>query len=298
MTTTMMMTTMTTMMMTTTNNKFEAYAKINLFLEVLGKRADGYHALRSLVVPVSLSDTLAIRKSDTMRSSFGFADDLCLKAARVLSGAVGRELGADISGIKRIPAGGGLGGGSSDAAAVLDALDSMYGLGLSRERLAEIAADVGSDVPALVLSRRCGAVLMEGRGEIVTPVEGFPRLHFVLVNPGVFSSTAKVFAKCNFCVTNRPPILYNILNALKKGDLEGVAGSFANDLEAPAVALEPRIGEVLGEVRRAGAVGAAMSGSGSTVFGLARDEAHAKEIASALEGRDLKVWCVHSCPVV
>ena len=137
-----------------------ANAKVNFTLEVFGKRADGYHALRSVVMPISLSDTLDIEVTDDgeITSDTGYDDDLCVKAARVLRNvrmfecSNVRTPGARIRVAKRIPAGGGLGGGSADAAAVLRALNELWKVGLSREELAEVGAQVGSDVPALVFN--------------------------------------------------------------------------------------------------------------------------------------------------
>ena len=150
----------------------EANAKVNFTLEVFGKRADGYHALRSVVMPISLSDTLDIEETDNgeITSDTGYDDDLCVKAARILRSSVSSlpsSIGAAIHVTKRIPAGGGLGGGSADAAAVLRALNELWKVGLSREELAEVGAQVGSDVPSLVMG--C-PVIMEGRGEKVTPL--------------------------------------------------------------------------------------------------------------------------------
>ena len=147
----------------------EANAKVNFTLEVFGKRADGYHALRSVVMPISLSDTLDIEVTEdgSITSDTGYDDDLCVKAARVLRSQISdlrSQIGAAIHVTKRIPAGGGLGGGSADAAAVLRTLNELWKVGLSREELAEIGAQVGSDVPALVMG---GPVVMEGRGEKV-----------------------------------------------------------------------------------------------------------------------------------
>ena len=275
--------------------KIEAFAKVNFTLEVLGVREDGYHALRSLVVPVSLGDTLEIEPAETLSCDTGYADDLCLKAARVLS----PNLGAKIHVVKRIPAGGGLGGGSADAAATLIALNELWSLGKSRAELVELGALVGSDVPALVAG---GAVLMEGRGERVSPFElstgAFPRLDLVLCNPGVACSTKDVYAKCNSRVTSDDSILYNMRSALESGDLGRISSAWVNDLQPPAVALHPEIGGALDLLRRSGAIGAAMSGSGSTVFGLVPDETRGREIAAFLNLHGFAAWHVHTCPVM
>jgi 4-diphosphocytidyl-2-C-methyl-D-erythritol kinase len=272
-----------------------AYAKVNFTLEVLGTRADGYHTLRSLVVPVSLADTLTIEPAETLSSDTGYADDLILKAARVLQAACGVRAGASVSVVKRIPAGGGLGGGSADAAATLLALNRLWGLGLSRPDLTRLAADVGSDVPALVQET---PVLLQGRGEVVSPFRlpdgsAFPRLHLVLANPRVHCSTPVVFARCTSRVTDDPSIVYNMQTSLVAGDLSRIAAALMNDLQAPACALHPEIAAALRLLTQAGALGATMSGSGSTVFGLVPDEARGREAAAFLNGKGLSAWSVH-----
>ena len=262
----------------------EAYAKVNLTLEVLGLRSDGYHDLRSVVLPVSLADTIEVERADGVSSDSGIPGDLCVKAAEALG------VGARIRVSKRIPAGGGLGGGSADAAAVLVALNSLYGLGHSPARLAEIGAEVGSDVPALVLG---GEVLMEGRGERVSPFTFHPSpvtLHLVLANPGVFCSTPKIFKAFKDPLPNRPEILYNIRLAMQSGDGAAVARALQNDLAATAMRLHPEIEAARRRLETAGCLGASMSGSGATVFGIARDAADAGRIARELEAEGL--WSV------
>lgn len=255
--------------------RIEAFAKINLTLEVLGKRVDGYHALRSLVHPISLADTLDIEvtEGDKIETDTGYGEkDLIVKAARVL----GAKTGLSVKVTKRIPVGGGLGGGSADAAATLLALNELWSLDLAPERLAEIGAAVGSDVPALVLAqyyRR--TILMEGRGESVSLASKAPALHshsLVLANPGVFSSTPAVFGAFKRSTYPTPK----------------------NDLEAPAVALNPEIGECLKALEAAGAVDVLMSGSGATVFGFAKDDVHAEEIVDSMRARGYLSWNVRA----
>ena len=264
----------------------EAFAKVNLTLEVFGVRPDGYHALRSLVVPISLSDTIEIESSQTLASDTGYADDLILKAARALDpfrGAVFRV-------VKRIPAGGGLGGGSADAAAALVALNEMWNLGRSREELCEIGAQVGSDVPALVFG---GPVVMQGRGEVVERAS-CPRLDLVLVNPGIHTSTREVYARCTARDIAAPSATGACLDALASGDLGRIAASFANDLALPACRLHPEIADAMSSLRTAGAIGVAMSGSGSSVFGLVESAARAEEVAGSLRKKGLSAWAVHT----
>lgn len=273
----------------------EAFAKVNLTLEILGTRDDGYHALRSVVQQISLCDTVSVEEAEDFSSDSGFSDDLCVKAAKALAAAAGIANGAAIRIVKRIPVGGGLGGGSADAAATLLALNDLWDLGWSRERLASVAIDVGSDVPALVLG---GTVLMEGRGEKVAALfsEDVRRepFHLVLVNPGVFCSTAEVYSGCDSRLQEDPSILYNMRSALQSCDTASVASAMMNDLQAPAVALHPEIAGALEALRRAGAEGVMMSGSGSTVFGLVRDEAEGRKTADDLRSRGFWAECVHT----
>lgn len=287
----------------------EAQAKVNFTLEVYGKRPDGYHALRSVVFPVSLADTLEIEVTTdgSVSSDTGYADDLCVKAARVLANVGGQRprstaessdlkslLGARIRVTKRIPAGGGLGGGSADAAAVLRALNGLWGLGYGRERLAEIGAAVGSDVPALVLG---GPVLMEGRGERVTPlatsVSGL-NLNLVLVHPQCFSSTKEVYAACSPRAADAPSATDAMIAALESGDLKRIAAALENDLQAPAVAQHPEIAAGLEAIRAHGALGALLSGSGSCAFGLMPDRQSAERAAAALNDLGLEAWAVQT----
>ena len=278
----------------------EANAKVNFTLEVFGKRADGYHALRSVVIPISLSDTLDIEVTDDgeITSDTGYGDDLCVKAARVLrnvrmSGCSNvRMPGARIRVKKRIPAGGGLGGGSADAAAVLRALNELWKVGLSREELAEIGAQVGSDVPALVID---GPVVMEGRGEKVQDLRlKTEDLNLVLVNPGVQSSTKEVYAACEARPLGGGNATARMAEALKSGDLGQIAAALMNDLQAPAVKQHPEIADALVSLRTAGVIGAMMSGSGSSVFGLVRDAAAAERISSEMNARGYKAWPVQT----
>ena len=288
----------------------EAYAKVNFTLEVFGKRADGYHALRSVVMPISFSDTLDIEVTDDgeITSDTGYDDDLCVKAAKALRSArlfdcsdcsIVRLKGARISVKKRIPAGGGLGGGSSDAAAVLRALNELWGVGLSREELAEIGAQVGSDVPALVMG---GPVIMEGRGEKVAPIEQSKQsnnpnnrtIHLVLVNPGVHSSTKEVYAACEPRPLNGEDATAKMVSALQTGDLARIAAALMNDLQPPAVKLHPEIADAFVSLRTAGVIGAMMSGSGSSVFGLVENEAEARRISFEMNARGYKAWPVQT----
>lgn len=260
--------------------RIAAYAKVNLTLEVYGRRADGFHSLRSLVAPISLADTLEIEPTaeDAIVTDTGYGEkDLIVRAARALRAAFaphGSSLGARVRVVKRIPVGGGLGGGSADAAAALRALNELWGLGRSVEELAALGASVGSDVPALVLAQHVRApVWMEGRGERVRVAEAsacppFPFL--VLAHPGVASATAEVYARC---VPRTAP-----------------ATGAVNDLQAAACALHPEIAFALAALVAAGAHEVRMSGSGSSVFGFAEDEPSAQALAARLRAVGCTAW--------
>jgi len=270
----------------------EANAKVNLSLEVYGRRDDGYHELRSVVLPIGLADVLSIEpsKNGAISSDTGYGEgDLVVRAARALREACPSVagLGAKVHVEKRIPVGGGLGGGSADAAATLRALNEVWGLGLSPERLAQIGASVGSDVPALVLAQHYRApVLMEGRGERVRLLDSAERASLpvgmqggwmVLANPVVSSSTAEVYARCT-PREGRPSGRFN------------ASAAPVNDLQAAACALHPEIATALAALMVAGASGVMMSGSGSTVFGFADDSAAASRIAAAMEAVGCRAW--------
>lgn len=228
-----------------------AHAKINLSLQVLGTRTDGYHDLRSVVVPIPLADDVALFPADDGSVSVSgcpgvpLERNLAYRAARLLQRRFGRRDGIAISITKRIPMGAGLGGGSTDAAAVMNALNELWRLDVPRADLAELAAQIGSDVPALVIG---GPVLMEGRGERVSPLprSAMPDFsRFVLRIPRVFSSTPDVFRE--FRPEDR--------------------GLGRNDLQPAACRLHPEIADAIDGLVAEGCRDVAMSGSGSAVFG-------------------------------
>lgn len=285
----------------------EARAKVNLTLEVLGVRADGYHELRSLVMPISLSDKVSFASADDISLSCCCADgvdaahlgapeqNLVWQAAELMRRRANHSDGVAISLEKHIPIGAGLGGGSADAAATLVGLNDFWGLGLSREALAEEGARLGSDVPALVLG---GGVLMEGRGERVMRETPAPVLHLVLVLTGVFTSTGKVYAHCVPQLTNGGQIVDNMRRAIQGGDPQAIAAALQNDLAAAAEVLHPEIARARVSLLAAGALGASMTGSGSCVFGVARDAVDAHQIACRLAEKGVTAVPVHTCPVM
>lgn len=253
----------------------QAPAKLNLTLDVLGRREDGYHDLRMVMQSVRLGDTLTLEQGKgegiRVKSNLGFlpTDGRNLAAAAAL--AFWAEMGIepyalDITLEKVTPVCAGLGGGSSDAAAVLRAMNEVHGTGLTLEQLAVIGQKVGSDVPYCVLG--CTA-LTEGRGEVLTALPPLPGCWAVLCKPDFSVSTPALFAQIDSVRLRRRPDTEGVLKALETGDLPGVARRLYNVFED---ALPERCAAKVDQVKHIlienGALGAAMSGTGSAIFGL------------------------------
>jgi len=266
-----------------------APAKLNLFLRVLGRREDGYHDINSLVLPLTLADGVQARRSDRLvltvvgecaadvpRSE----ENLVVRAARALAGAVGIEPAASLLLSKRIPVAAGLGGGSADAAATLRALARLWGVEAGPPRLREIGARIGSDVPALVEVR---PVLLGGRGDVVEPVE-VPRTWWVLLTQtyGVRAGDAYRWWDEEERPGGADPEA--LVAAIRAGELERAGPLLSNDLEAPVTARHAEVGTARDRLLEAGALGAVMVGSGPTVAGLVRDGFQAEEVAASTGG--------------
>jgi len=240
-----------------------APAKLNLFLHVLGRRADGYHELQSVFVPIDLADTLdfELRDDGVIERSgdvIGAADnDLAVRAARLLREASATSLGVSIGVEKRIPAGSGMGGGSSDAATTLIALNRLWRLGWSRDRLSAIGVQLGADVPFFLGD---GPAFVEGIGDHLTPL-AFPSGRFAVVHPQVSVATAEIFADPGLTRATKPTIISDFSATL--GDFPGVLFG-VNDLEQ---VVRRRVPEVDAALTLLSAFGPArMTGSGSAVF--------------------------------
>lgn len=269
--------------------ELSAYAKINLTLDILRKREDGYHDLQMVMQSVTLADALTVAPA---RGAEGSAvtdlhflptggKNLAQMAAAAFRQATGLGGEVDVSIRKHIPVCAGLAGGSADAAAVLCAMNELAGAGLSRPELAKIGERVGSDVPFCVTG---GTALAEGRGERLTPLSPLPPCHIVICKPPFSISTPQLFSRVNVRKIVRRPDTAGVAAALEAGDLAGVARRMYNVFED---VLEPRrlavIREIEGVLIDCGALGASMSGSGPSVFGLFGSEAQAREAQARLE---------------
>jgi len=254
--------------------RLRSFAKINLDLRVLNKRPDGYHDLRTIFQTVSLADTIDVeyrpgRSRIEIKSSLNIPDNLIVRAADIVMKTTGRtgRLGFVLQ--KRIPLGGGLGGGSSNAAAVLLALPLLLRKPLPMEKLMELAAGLGSDVPFFLLG---GTALGLGRGTELYPLPDIPAQPAVLIAPGIHMSTAEAYAELDRESTNGPPastinsfqsVAWQIANAAPGEDWGSV-----NDFENVVFGLHPQLKSIKGKLLRLGARPALMSGSGSSLFGI------------------------------
>ena len=253
----------------------EAPAKINLTLDILGQRADGYHDMRMVMQSITLADTLTLeenqgeglRVSANLRFLPTGEKNLAAAAALRFWEALGREPeDLDIRIEKRIPVCAGMAGGSSDAAAVLRALNQRVGEPFSPKELARLGERVGSDVPYCVLG---GTALAEGRGEVLTPLPPLPRCWVVACKPDFPISTPELFAQADRVKLRRRPDTAGLVAALEAGDLGGVARRMYNVFEDVLPArLYTRVAEIKNDLIQCGALGANMSGSGPTAFGL------------------------------
>ena len=257
-----------------------APAKVNLFLHVTGRRDDGYHTLESLVAPLDLADTITLARRDdgVVRRTRELAEvradeDLAARAARALQAATATRCGVDYAIDKRIPLGAGLGGGSSDAASMLLALNRLWDLRLTRGALARVALTLGADVPFFVGG---GPALVRGIGERITPVT-LPVCWLVLVTPPVQVPTAAIFAA---------PELTRATPSAKMDVFSAVYGR--NDLEPVAAARYPEVASALADLQRV-APQARMSGSGAAVFAAFGSECDARAAALRCARKDARV---------
>jgi 4-diphosphocytidyl-2-C-methyl-D-erythritol kinase len=265
-------------------------AKINLFLDVVGKRADGYHDLVTVFHEIDQGDELHARATEEGgvrievigKGGADLADvptdarNLAVRAAEALLREAGSRAGVALRLVKLLPTGGGLGGGSADAAGALRAVNRLLRLGASDVVLERIAATLGSDVPFLV---RGGTAIGRGRGEILERIDGVPKFTFALLHPTFGTSTAAVYREVRppYGADVRPD---DVIDALRSGDARRLASVCRNALEAPAIRAEPRMGEALAAARSVFGGAVHMTGSGSTLFVVGPDDDFAARFAA------------------
>ena len=272
--------------------ELRALGKINLGLDVLGRRENGYHDVRMVMQTVYLYDLITLKKKEEpgieLTTNLSFLpvneNNLAYRAAKLLMDEFGLPGGLLIRLEKHIPVAAGMAGGSSNAAAVLYGMNRLFSLGLTEKELMERGVTLGADVPYCILR---GTVLAEGIGEILTPLPPMPRCQILLAKPPVNVSTRMVYEKLDACQIVNHPDIDGLIRGLQDQDLGKVASSMGNVLEEVTIGEYPVIDEIKRIMRESGALNAMMSGSGPTVFGIYADRATARAAAARIREQKL-----------
>ena len=270
----------------------KAPAKINLSLDVLYKRPDGYHEVKMVMTTIDLADRVELMDLyyDTIQiiSHNRFVPDdernLAYQAAKLLKEKFGIRRGVAISITKCIPVAAGLAGGSSDAAATLRGLNKLWGLGLSLDELAEIGAEIGSDVPFCVYG---GTAIATGRGEKIEHIPAPPPSWVILAKPTIGVSTADVYRNLNLQSVHHPDV-DGMVAAIKEKNYEKICALAGNVLESVTLNMHPEVAQIKEQMKRFGADVSLMSGSGPTVFGLVQHDSRLQRVYNGLRG-----FCEH-----
>ena len=267
--------------------KLKAFAKINLGLDVIGRREDGYHQVRMIMQTIRMFDQLEIEKSSTpgIRLSVNLpyvptdSGNLVYRAASLLMEEFSIQEGVDIRLNKFIPVAAGMAGGSSDAAAALVGVNRLFDLGLSRKELMERGLRLGADVPYCVMR---GTALAEGIGEKLTRLPALPSCYILIGKPGISVSTKYVYTNLKLDARTEHPDIDGIIEALENQDLGGVTGKMGKVLESVTIPRYPVIEKIKDLMKAEGALNALMSGSGPTVFGIFDDRKTAERAQQKL----------------
>ncbi|WP_102348002.1 4-(cytidine 5'-diphospho)-2-C-methyl-D-erythritol kinase [Bacillus sp. Marseille-P3661] len=274
----------------------KAPAKINLSLDVLHKRDDGYHEVRMIMTTIDLADRIELEglEEDTIKivseNRFVPEDDrnLAYQAASLLKKRYGVDRGVAISITKVIPVAAGLAGGSSDAAATLRGLNKLWGLGLSLDKLAELGAEIGSDVSFCVYG---GTAIATGRGEKIIHIDSPPPCYVILAKPTMGVSTADIYRNLKLDHIVHPDI-DAMVTAIKNQDFKGICQNVGNVLESVTLELYPEVRQIRQQMERFGADAVLMSGSGPTVYGLVQYQSRLQRIYNGLRGFCDQVYAV------
>ena len=275
----------------------KAPAKINLVLDVLRKREDGYHEVEMIMTMVDLADRIELMEipGDTIvlscQSGYVPLDEknLAFQAAKLVKEKFNVRKGVYIHLNKKIPVAAGLAGGSSDAAATLRGLNRLWNLNLSTAELQQLGAELGSDVPYCVAG---GTAISRGRGEILEPIPSLPKCWVILAKPPITVSTAAIYDQLNIDKIDNHPSVQKMKEAITKKDYEQICQSLGNVLENVTLSLYPEVGRIKKSMIKLGADGVLMSGSGPTVFGLVRRESKLIRIYNGLRGFCKEVYAV------
>lgn len=272
--------------------KLKALGKINLGLDVLGRRPNGYHDVRMVMQTVYLYDQILLEKTDkegiSLKTNLFYLpvneNNLAYRAAKMLIDEFAIKEGVHISLEKHIPVAAGMAGGSSNAAAVLYGMNRLFQLGLTDQELMERGVKLGADVPYCIMR---GTVLAEGIGEELTPLPAMPKCHVLLAKPPISVSTQKVYEKLDAQEVTKHPDIDGILLGLQTGDLKKITSSMGNVLENVTITEYPQIESIKDVMKEEGALNAMMSGSGPTVFGIYDDKILARRAAARIREEQL-----------
>ncbi len=272
--------------------ELKALGKVNLGLDILGKKENGYHEVRMVMQTVYLYDRVILERSRTpgirIETNLKFLpvneNNIAYKAAELLKNEFGIDEGIKIILDKHIPVAAGMAGGSSNAAAVLFGMNRMYGLGLSEEELKKRGVNLGADVPYCIMR---GTVLAEGIGEKLTPLPSIPKCYVLIAKPPLSASTEIVYEKYDALSQVEHPDIDGIIQGLEIGDIGRVASGMGNVLEQVMLKEYPVIAQIKKAMLDLGALGALMSGSGPTVFGLFESRSQARMAARKIKSRNL-----------
>jgi len=274
----------------------KAPAKINLSLDVLGKRDDGYHEVEMIMTTIDLSDRIELYPLNhdsiivSLESRYVPNDErnLAFKAASAFKSRYNITDGVHIKIEKNIPVSAGLGGGSSDAAAVLRGLNRLWTLNIPVEELAALGATIGSDVPFCVYNT---TALAKGRGERIERLPAPPACWVILAKPDIGVSTRTIFQRLNTTAITHPRTL-EMIDALENENFSGMCNNMGNVLENVTLNLHPQVQQIKKMMQRAGAGGVLMSGSGPTIYGLVEQESKAQRVYNGLRGFCQEVYIV------
>lgn len=272
--------------------QLKAYAKINLGLDVVRKREDGYHEVRMIMQTIKLFDKLTFRllEKDEIRikTNLGFLpvneDNLVYKAVKLIKDKYDIKKGLEIDLFKCIPVAAGMAGGSTDCAAALVGASKMFDLHLGKQELMELGVKLGADVPYCVLR---GTALSEGIGEILTPLPAMPDCHILVAKPSISVSTKFVYENLKANELEKHPDIDGMVEAIKSGSLTGITDRMENVLETVTIPAHPIIEDIKNCMKENGAINALMSGSGPTVFGIYESEEKAEAARELLRKQNL-----------
>lgn len=277
--------------------KQKAYAKINLSLDVVRRRADGYHEVKMIMQTIGIYDEIRMEKCEqgihvTVSMGDGFGEEilpadennLVCKAAKLITESFGIREGIKIHLDKRIPMAAGMAGGSTDAAAVFRGMNKLFKLDMDTDKMKKMAVKIGADVPYCIEG---GAQLSEGIGEILTPLEQVPDFNLLIAKPDISVSTKYVYENLNLQAIKSHPDVDGMVAAIRNGDRDGILKRMENVLENVTLEKYPVIREIKTFMKENGAQNALMSGSGPTVFGIYKDQTSAEEAARLLRARGL-----------